>query len=213
MFIAQTLPQNWFEYVLKGGFFMLPLLICSIVVIFVAVERYLHFRNQLLPSNFLEGVRQFLTVGDVNAAVAHARKFNLPTARVIAKGIERIGRPTYEIQEYMQTVGKAEVASLENRLSWLSTISSVAPVFGFLGTVTGMLNAFQTIASVQRQANPADLAGGIWEALITTVVGLAIGLLATFAYNYLVGKLQKITLQMELISADFADMLQTPAKY
>jgi biopolymer transport protein ExbB len=208
-----TLPQNWFEYLLRGGVFMIPLAICSIVVLFVFIERFLAYRHLLLPTNFLDAIRQHLSGGDVAAALAHCNRFTQPAANVVANGLRRIGRPTYEIQEYMQSVGKAEVNALENRLSWLSTIASVAPVFGFLGTVTGMLNAFQTIATVQRQANPTDLAGGIWEALITTVVGLVVGLMATFAYNYLVGKLQKTTQQMEQMGTNFADMLQTPTQF
>lgn len=213
MFFAQGLPQSWFDYIIRGGFFMIPLLICSVIVLFVWVERYWVYRNINVPSNYLEHIKQHLRMGDVAAALAHATRFPQPAAKVISKGIERIGRPTYEIQEYMLAVGKSEIARLEQRLSWLSTVASVAPVFGFLGTVTGMLNAFQTIASVQRQANPSDLAGGIWEALITTVAGLIIGLLATFAYNHLVGKLRNTTQEMESLSADFTDILQTPTSY
>lgn len=152
-----------------------------------------------------------LKSGRQGEAVAFCDDVDKPLARIIKSGIKRLGRPLRDIEDAIDNAGKKEIFFLEKRMNWLATIAGVAPLIGFTGTVTGMITAFMDIQSLQGNVNPSDLAGGIWEALITTAAGLIVGLIAFGFYNFLLGKINRSIFELENASADFIDLLQSPA--
>ncbi len=144
--------------------------------------------------------------------MAHCRQADTPAARIVQRGLERLGRPIDEIKEAVGEAGRRETYALEKRMDLLASVAAIAPMLGFLGTVTGMIEAFQTLADSQGLANPALLAGGIWEALVTTAAGLAVGIVALFAYNILTSRIGRTVNGLESASSDFIDLLQSPTK-
>jgi biopolymer transport protein ExbB len=143
--------------------------------------------------------------------MAYCRERNTPASRILQRGLERLGRPIGEIKEAVQEAGRRETFDLEKRMDLLASIAAIAPMLGFLGTVTGMIGAFRQIQRYEGLVNPSLLAGGIWEALVTTAAGLAVGLVALFAYNLLIGRIGRLVNGLERVSSDFIDFLQTPA--
>ena len=152
-----------------------------------------------------------LKTGKQSNALAYCQEFDKPLSRIIMAGIKRLGRPIRDIEDAIDNAGKKEIFFLEKRMNWLATIAGVAPLIGFTGTVTGMIEAFMDIQSLQGNVNPSALAGGIWEALITTAAGLIVGLIAFGFYNFLLGRINRSIFELENASADFLDLLQSPA--
>jgi len=189
---------------------MIPIIIASLLAVYVFIERFLLYRKASANENFIEYIRRYLQGGDVRGALTYCSTIPKPVAQVVKKGLERIGRPITEIQEIVLIEGRDQAYKLEKRLVWLATIAGVAPLLGFLGTVLGMVEAFQSIQSMQGQVNPSVLAGGIWTALITTVGGLIVAIPTQIAYNYLLERYHFIVNQMERFSSDFIDLLQEP---
>jgi len=148
--------------------------------------------------------------GDVRGAIAYCESQQTPISRILKQGLERLGRPITEIQDAVQAAGKHEAFALEKRTDLLASTAGIAPMLGFLGTVTGMIRAFQEIQNLQGNVNPSVLAGGIWEALITTAVGLAVGIVALLFYNYLVTRISRLVNDMERSATNFIDLLQEP---
>src|SRR5690554_3637172 len=163
------------------------------------------------PESITQRVRDYVQAGDVRGAMGFCESQDKPITRILRHGLERLGRPIAEIQDSVQAQGKHEAFELERRTDLLASIAGIAPMLGFLGTVTGMIRAFQEIQSLQGNVNPSVLAGGIWEALITTAAGLIVGILAFGFYNFLLGKINRFIFELENTSADFLDMLQSPA--
>ena len=200
-----------FNLLMQGGVIMIPLLICSIVMVYVFVERLLAIRKaKLQDPNFMSRIREQVIGGNLPSAKSLAKNTNSPEARMIEKGLSRIGKPIDQIEKSMETTGKQEVYKLESNLSLLSTIASIAPMFGFLGTIFGMIVLF---FDLQHQAfELSSVAGGLYTKMVTSATGLIIGLLAYVAYKYLSKQIDKQVNRMELAASEFIDILQEPAK-
>lgn len=201
------------DLLLKGGYMMIPILLLSLVGIYVFVERLLTIRDAAkTPDEFMPNIKDMVLKGDISGAMVTCKSTSTPIARMIEKGIARIGNPLKSIEASIENVGKIEIYKLEKNLSLLATISGAAPMIGFLGTVTGMIQAFISIAQEEGAVSPKLLSSGIYEAMITTAAGLFVGILTYLAYNYLVTRVGKLIHGMEYTSIDFIDLLQEPQK-
>lgn len=210
---AQQENMSMFELLSQGGVLMIPLFILSLVAIYVIAERWRSINNSRVETEgFLRTVEGMLKDGDRERALTYCDGIDKPLARIMKAGIRRLGRPIQDIEDALSNAGKKETFHLEKRMNWLATIAGVAPLVGFTGTVTGMIEAFMDIQSLQGNVNPSVLAGGIWEALITTATGLIVGIIAYGFYNFLLGKINRTVHELENASADFIDMLQAPNK-
>ncbi len=199
------------ELALAGGFMMIPIVLLSIVAVYIFFERFLTINkaNQD-PAAFMGNVKERVLKGDINGAKMLCAQTDTPIARMIEKGISRIGSPLKNIEASIENVAKIEIFKLEKNLSTLATISGSAPMMGFLGTVIGMVKAFIAISQQEGSVSPKLLSSGIYTAMITTVAGLIVGIIAYLAYNYLVSRVQKVIHKMEYTSIDFVDLLQEP---
>lgn len=200
------------ETLVLGGWIMVPIFLLSILAIYLFVERIVTIRRAKTdPEAITQRVRDYVQAGDVRGAMGFCESQNKPITRILRHGLERLGRPISEIQDAVQAQGKHEAFELEKRTELLASIAGIAPMLGFLGTVTGMIRAFQEIQNLQGNVNPSVLAGGIWEALMTTAAGLIVGILAFFFYNFLLTRIKRLINDMERSATDFIDLLQTPA--
>ena len=196
-----------FHLLMEGGALMIPLLLCSVILVYVFAERWMAIRKaSVIDPSFMARIREQLEAGNKEKAIATCKSVNTPVARVIEKGITRIGKPIDYIEKSMENTGKLEVYQLEKNLSILSTISSIAPIFGFLGTIAGMIILF---FNVQHQGFSLEtIAGGIYTKMVTSATGLIIGLLAYMSYAYLNTQINKNVNRMEAASAEFLDFVQ-----
>ena len=198
---------------LKGGWIMIPLLILSVVSIYIFIERFIALRSAAKrDDSFMKRIKDYIHDGEIESAINLCKKTDTPYARLILKGISRIGRPMNDVLVAIENTGNLEVSALEKGFTWLATTASGAPMIGFLGTVTGMVQAFFALASAGSNANVTILASGIYEALVTTVAGLIVGIIALFAYNFLVSRVNKVMNQLEAKTMEFMDLLNEPAK-
>lgn len=201
----------FFELLLKGGVWLIPIAILWVIAIYIFFERYRNInRASKTPFEFMDKIKNLVLNGDVNGARLLCSQTESPIAKMIEKGVYRIGSPLKTIEAAIENVGKIEVYRLEKNLSFLATIAGAAPMIGFLGTVSGMIQAFIAIAQEEGAVSPKLLSTGIYEAMITTAAGLVVGIIAYLGYNYLVTKLQKAIHYMEYTSIDFIDLLQEP---
>lgn len=200
--------MSLWEMACKGGWIMIVLALLSVVCFYIFFERLaaLHKAGKDDPL-FMERIRDYIHTGDIKSAVNYCRMTNTPAARMIEKGISRMGRPATDVQAAIENAGNLEVAKLERRLPVMATIASGAPMIGFLGTVTGMVQAFWDMANAGNNIDITLLSSGIYEAMITTVGGLVVGIVAMFAYNYLVGKVDNIVNEMEAKTLAFMDFV------
>lgn len=195
----------------EGGWIMIPLALLSVAAVYLFVERLLVInRANEDPDPFMGRVKELVLRGDINGAKMLCSQSDTPVARMIEKGISRIGSPLKTIEASIENVGKIEIFKLERNLSTLATIAGAAPMIGFLGTVIGMVQAFIAISQEEGSVSPKLLSSGIYTAMITTVAGLIVGIVAYLAYNYLVTRVQKVIHKMEYTSVDFIDLLQEP---
>ena len=199
------------DLAIQGGFMMVPILVCWILAIYLFIERVLTINkaNQE-PGIFMGKVKELVLRGDITGAKMLCSQNTTPVARMIEKGISRIGSPLKTIEASIENVGKIEVFKLEKNLTTLATIAGAAPMMGFLGTVMGMVEAFIAISQEEGSVSPKLLSSGIYTAMITTVAGLIVGIMAYLAYNYLVSRVQKVIHKMEYTSIEFIDLLQEP---
>ena len=217
--LSQAAPQvieqelSVWDLCLKGGFIMIPLLALSLVCIYILVERSLVLKAALKEDRtFMKRIKDYITEGEFESAMKLCKNTNTPYARLIQKGVSRIGRPMNDVLVAIENVGNLEVARLEKGFSWLATTAAGAPMIGFLGTVIGMVEAFFALASAGGSANVSILANGIYEALVTTVAGLIVGIIAMFAYNYLVSRVNRVMNQLAAKTMEFMDLLNEPVK-
>lgn len=209
--VAETDAVSVLDLLFQGGFMMIPILILSIMAVYIFVERVLTINKAAkTPEAFMGRIRDLVERGDISGAKVLCQEYDSPTARMIEKGISRIGSPLKNIEVSIENVGKIEIFKLEKNLSLLATISGSAPMLGFLGTVIGMIQAFIAIAQEEGSVSPKLLSEGIYTAMITTAAGLFVGILAYLGYNYLVTRVQKVVHKMEYSSVDFIDLLQEP---
>jgi biopolymer transport protein ExbB len=200
------------ELLSTGGWIMIPLAIMFLGVIYVFIERYLAIKNAgKIDTNFMNIIRDHIVTGNVVAARSFAKNTNNPVARIIDKGIQRIGKPIDSIEKSMDNVGVLEMYKLERNLGVLSVISKAAPIFGFVGTLVGLMQMFSNITTTNA-FEVSTIAGGIYTKLITSISGLVIGLLAYLGYSYLNTQIDKTSHQMEAASSDFLDILQEPTR-
>lgn len=206
--------MTFFDLMVEGGVLMIPILVLFMIAIYVIAERWGAVnRAHVEPQKFLNTIESMLKSGKngKDNAIEYCDDFDKPISRIIKAGIKRLGRPLRDVEDAIDNAGKKEIFFLEKRMNWLATIAGVAPLIGFTGTVTGMIEAFMEIQNLQGNVNPSALAGGIWEALITTAAGLIVGLIAYGFYNFLLGKINRNIFELENASADFIDLLQSPA--
>lgn len=198
---------------MDGGYIMLPLAVLLLLTIYIFVERYIVINRALKQDpTLISKLRDYLREGDIKSAENLCKNSNSPYGRMLLKGVTRIGRPINEVTGAIENTGNLEVASLGRGMTWLSTTAAGAPMLGFLGTVIGMIEAFFSLAKAGAQNNISLLSGGIYQALVTTVAGLVVGIIALFAYNYLAARIVKATNLMEARTMDFLDILNTPAE-
>jgi biopolymer transport protein ExbB len=200
------------ELLKLGGWIMIPLAILFLATIFVFFERLIAIqRASKIEGNFMNIIRDHIVNGNVTAARSFAKNTNNPVARIIDKGIQRIGKPIDNIEKSMENVGKLELYNMERNLSVLSLIAGIAPMFGFLGTIIGMFQLFYSLAA-GGDFNIQTMANGIYTKMITSATGLIIGLLAYVAHNFLSTQVDKTANKMEASSAEFIDILQEPTR-
>ena len=188
---------------------MWPILLCSVLGLAVVIDRYIVLRKAKIniPA-FMVRIRGQLKKGDVSGAVSYCMEEKSPVANIIRKGLKKYKLGHERVKEAIENAGTQEVAKLEKGLSVLATVAGIAPLLGFLGTVTGMISAFMRIEDLAGAANPSDLAGGIWEALVTTAFGLIVGIPALAFYNYFLNKVKKLVQDMETVANDVVDVIQ-----
>ena len=210
--MAQEKTFSLIEMAVKGGWLMLVLLALSIMAIYIFGNKWWMIRKAgNIDRNFMKDIRDMIHDGKIKSALALCEKYDSPVARLVEKGIERIGRPLPDIQAAVENTGNVEVARLEKGLPMLATISGGAPMIGFLGTVTGMIRAFFEMANAGNNIDITLLSGGIYEAMVTTVGGLFVGIIAYFGYNYLTSQISNLVFKMERTTIEFIDMLHEPA--
>lgn len=200
------------DLALSGGWIMIPLLILSVISIYIFVERYIVIsRARRDDDTFMKRIKDYIHEGEIESARHLCNTTGTPYARLISKGISRIGRPMQDVLVTIENTGNIEIANLEKGLPWLATTAAGGPMLGFLGTVVGMVQAFYNLAAAGTGANIAVLADGIYAALTTTVAGLIVGIIALFAYNYLVARINKVMNMLEAKTMEFMDLLNEPA--
>ena len=215
---ATTSSMSIWDLCFGGGAFSVVLM-CLLfalffVMVFIFVDRFIAIRKATtIDSNFMNRIRDFISEGNIEAAIDLCRRTNSPIARMVEKGIERIGRPMSDIQTAIENVANVEVAKLETSLPWLSSIAGGAPMIGFLGIVVGMVQVFMNMSANQSGAiELSQLSEGMFVAMITTVGGLVVGIPAYFAYNYLVARIEKLVFRMEATTIAFMDILNQPVQ-
>jgi len=206
-----TLPI--IDLVLKGGWIMAIIGLLSLIAFYIFFERYFVIsRASKEDKNFMNNIRNYITSGKLESARALCVTNNSPIGRMIDKGLSRIGKPLNDINTAIENVGKLEIARLEKNVAGLATIAGAAPMLGFLGTVIGMIRAFYDMSMAGNNINIELLSRGIYQAMITTVGGLVVGIIAYIFYNILVARIQKVVYKLEITASEFMDVLHEPAK-
>ena len=189
------------QMAMNGGWIMVVLALLLALAIYIAVERYLALRQAVKAEDddlFMNNIREYIHKGDVDGARALSKQTNSPLARMVDKGLSRLGRPLSDIQAAIENEGKLEVARLEKRVSLVATVASLGPMIGFLGTVTGMVTCFQDMAFAGNNIEINTLATGMYQAMVTTIGGLIVGIICYFLYNVLVTRINKVVLDIEV---------------
>ena len=213
---AVTLPTeaeiNVIDLAFKGGWIMVVLLLLSLMACYIFIQRLLVIRRAgKEDQNFMNRIKDYIHEGKVDSALNLCRSTNTPSASMIEKGITRLGRPMNDVLVAIENVGNLEIAKLEKGFPLIATTAAGAPMLGFLGTVTGMVRAFFDMANAGTNVDVSLLSGGIYEALVTTVGGLVVGIITLFAYNYLVSQVDNVVNKMEARTMEFMDLLNEPA--
>ena len=209
----ETKTMGLGELAVAGGWLMIPLAILAGVTVFIFVERFIAIRKaSAMDMNFMNRIREFIYDGKIGSAVQLCKSTDTPIARMVEKGIERLGRPMNDVQTAIENVANLEVSKLENGLPFLATIAGGAPMIGFLGTVVGMVQAFMNLSEAGGTVDMSLLASGMYVAMVTTVAGLIVGIPAYFGYNYLVQRIEKLVFRMEANSIAFMDILNQPVE-
>lgn len=209
---AETVTMNAFDLALKGGWIMIILAALLLMAVYVLIERTLVINKAGKEDHsFMNRIKDYIHDGKIDAALTLCRNTHTPSARMVEKGISRLGRPMSDVMSAIENQGNIEIAKLEKGIPVLATTASGAPMIGFLGTVTGMVRAFMSMASAGANVNVNILSTGIYEALVTTVGGLIVGIIALFAYNYLSTRIKGIVNKLEMRIMEFMDILNEPA--
>ena len=208
---AEKLPL--IDLAVKGGWIMVVLAIILVFCVYLFIERYLTLGRALKDdTSFMNSIREYILSGNLNSARTLAKNNSTPISRMIDKGLSRLGRPLNDIQTAIENSGQLEVSRLERNLWLIATFAGLGPMIGFLGTVTGMIRSFFDMSNAGNNINITLLSGGIYEALVTTVAGLIVGIVALFFYNLLVAKVDKVVFLLEVKTTEFMDLLNEPSK-
>jgi len=201
------------DLAMKGGWIMVVLAVFSIIAVYIFIERYLAIsKASVNDKNFMNNIREFIHAGRLESAQTLCRSTETPISRMIEKGLSRLGKPLNDINAAIENVGKLEVNKLEKGVAGLATIAGAAPMLGFLGTVIGMIRAFYDMSMAGNNIDIALLSTGIYQAMITTVGGLVVGILAFIFYNILVSRIEKVVYILEARATEFMDVLHEPAR-
>ncbi len=209
-------PENitiW-DMAVNGGWIMLVLALLLVLAIYIFIERYITLSAALkgeADNVFMDNIRQYVHEGNVDEARSLSKQTPTPLGRMIDKGFSRLGRPLPDIQAAIENEGQLEVANLERRVSLVATVASLGPMIGFLGTVVGMISAFQEMAHAGNNIDIQMLASGIYTAMVTTVGGLIVGIICYFLHNLLVTRINKVVFELEVRANEFMDLLHEPA--
>ncbi len=202
---------NFWELALKGGWIMIPIVLLWFIAVYLFIERYWAIKKAAREDiNFMNRIKEYIHDDKIESAIALCQAQNTPVARMIEKGIQRIGRPLSDVNAAIENVGNLEISKLEGSLPTLATISGGAPMIGFLGTVIGMIRAFYDMSMAGNNIDVGLLSNGIYTAMVTTVAGLIVGIAAYFGYNILVAKVEKVVFTMEANTTEFMDLLNEP---
>ena len=208
-----NMQLSLWDLAVKGGWLMIPLVLLWVIGRYIFFERYLSIRKaSRVDGNFMNRIRELVIDDKLDAARELCQKTDIPVARMVGKGIDRIGRPIADLNTAIENVGNLEVAKLERGLPMLATISGGAPMIGFLGTVVGMIQAFYDMSMAGNNLDIALLSNGIYTAMVTTVAGLIVGIMAYFGYNFLVARVDRVVFQLEASSLEFVDLLNEPVE-
>ena len=199
---------NILELAMKGGWIMVVLAILSVLGVYIFVERFMTLRKSMKRNPYLlDRIKDNLRDNDVKSAMNYCEKQNTPMSRILAKGVKDYKLDTVSVRQVLENNAGLEIANLEKGLPVLSTIAAVAPMLGFLGTVTGMVQAFWQMSNAGNNIDVSLLSGGIYEAMVTTVGGLVVGIIAIFAYNYLVAQVDRVQNFMEADMIEFLEII------
>lgn len=203
---------KFIDLALKGGWIMIPILALSFIGVYIFIDRYQAIKRAgKFDTGLMDKVKAYITSGKIDAAIALCRSTDNPASRMIEKGILRIGRPLNDVNAAIENVGNLEIQKLEKGLPVLASVAGGAPMLGFLGTVLGMIQAFYDMANAGNNIDVTLLSTGIYQAMVTTVAGLIVGIIAYFAYNILVANVEKVVYKMEATTSEFMDLLYEPA--
>ena len=203
--------MNVLDMAIKGGWIMAVLLLLSIVAVYIFIQRLMLIRRSgREDESFMNRIKDYIHDGKIDSALNLCRTTGTPSARMIEKGITRLGRPMNDVMVAIENVGNLEVSKMEQGFPIIATIAGGAPMIGFLGTVLGMVQAFYDMANAGANVDITVLSGGIYVALVTTVGGLVVGILTLFAYNYLVSQVDNVVNKLEARTMEFMDLLNEP---
>jgi biopolymer transport protein ExbB len=210
---AGNMKLTLLDLAIKGGWVMIPIILLSFVAAYIFIERYYVIRKATREDmNFMNRIKDYIHDGKIEAARALCRSTDSPSARMVEKGISRLGRPLQDITTAIENVGKLEISKLEKSFPTLATITGAEPMLGFLGTVIGMVQSFYAMSQAGNNIEVSLLSDGIYTALITTVAGLIVGILGYFAYNILVVRVERVVFNLEATLTEFMDILNEPVK-
>jgi biopolymer transport protein ExbB len=210
---ADQIKLTLFDLAMKGGWVMIPIVILSFIAAYIFIERYYIIKRAAREDqNFMNRIKDYIHDGKIEAAMALCKSTDSPSARMIEKGINRLGRPLSDINTAIENVGKLEISKLEKGFPTLATITGAEPMLGFLGTVIGMVRSFYAMSQAGNNIEVSMMSDGIYTALITTVAGLTVGILGYFAYNSLVVKVERVVFNLEATLTEFMDILNEPVK-
>lgn len=198
--------------IMKGGWIMVPILALSVVAVFLIIERFIVIKQaSKVDPNFMRNIKEFLLAGKMDSALAMCKSTNTPIARLLEKGLKRLGKPIKEIESAVENTGKLEIYKLERNLGYIGIIAAIAPMFGFVGTISGVIKIFYNI-SLADNISIGIIAGGLYEKMITTAAGLIVGIIAHIGFHFLNTMIDRVSFQLETTAVDFIDILQEPAK-
>jgi biopolymer transport protein ExbB len=207
----EGITTKFFDLALKGGWIMIPIILLSVIAVYIFFDRYFAIKKAgKFDAGLLEKIKVYITSGKIDAAMALCRSSDNPAARMLEKGISRIGRPLNDVNVAIENVGNLEISKLEKGLPVLASVAGGAPMIGFLGTVMGMIQAFYDMSNAGNNIDVTLLSSGIYQAMVTTVAGLIVGIIAYFAYNILVANVEKVVFKMEAATSEFMDLLNEP---
>ncbi|MCD4771993.1 MAG: MotA/TolQ/ExbB proton channel family protein [Bacteroidales bacterium] len=210
---ASEISLSILDLAIKGGWIIAILAVFSIIAVYIFIERYFVIsRASKEDKNFMNNIRDFIHNGRVDSALSLCKNNSSPISRMIEKGLSRIGKPLSDINAAIENVGKLEVSRMEKNIAGLATIAGASPMLGFLGTVIGMIKAFYDMSMAGNNVDIALLSGGIYQAMITTVAGLIVGIIGYICYNILVARVEKLVFKLEARATDFMDLLHEPVQ-